>query len=563
MSPATAASNDAGLFTGFERRRLATSRGLVNAVVGGSGPPVLLLHGYPESLLMWHAVAPLLREHHTVVATDLAGYGGSFLPRPAADHRPHAKREMARDQVEAMAGLGFDSFAVVGHDRGGRVAYRMALDHPAGVERLAVLDIVPTGEVWRRADADLALGYWHWAFLALPAPLPERLIGGDPDAFFDLHVRAQLGMGSDPERYPARCWTNYRRGSTTRRRRRDVRGLPGGSDRRRRARHADPGRAANRVPRTGPVGGPWWAAAFYRDVSTSGGRGPLEFRERDRRRPLSRRGPSRANGRAAARVPVRDRPGSPAMRILVADGGGPLGPKLVARLQGAGHTALRHPDPGAAESGSDELGNAIFGADVVIQVPDSPFVAGRSPERLTDATRKLLAAEARAGVAHHLMLSVAGTERLTESPHFRAGILQEDLVREAATPHTIIQATQLFESVHEIALAAMDRGIVRLAPIPVEPLAGDDVASVVCGPCEREPRNETVEIGGPERFLLDQFVRHGLLAQGEPHTVVPDPAARYLGAELHEQDPAPGPGGLPRDVRFHDWLLRRPVAPQV
>ncbi|HEX8101612.1 MAG TPA: alpha/beta hydrolase [Solirubrobacteraceae bacterium] len=199
------------LFAGFETRDIETSRGAVHAVVGGSGPPLLLLHGYPESLLMWHATAPLLAEHHTVVATDLAGYGASFRPRPSADHAAHGKRAMALDQVEAMAALGFDRFAVAGHDRGGRVAYRMALDHPDRVERLAVLDVVPTGEVWWRADASVARGYWHWAFLALPAPLPERLIGGDPQAFFDFHVRDQLGLGKEADRYPAEILDAYRR----------------------------------------------------------------------------------------------------------------------------------------------------------------------------------------------------------------------------------------------------------------------------------------------------------------------------------------------------------------
>jgi haloacetate dehalogenase len=190
-----------GPFAGFEQRELATSRGTVNAVVGGSGPPLLLLHGYPQSLLMWHATAALLAEHRTVVATDLAGYGRSFRPRPTEDHGAHSKRAMAHDQVEAMAQLGFTSFAVAGHDRGARVAYRMALDHAERVERLAVLDIVPTGDVWARMNADVARGYWHWAFLAQPAPLPERLIAGDPEAFFHYHVRGQLGLGDAPAAY--------------------------------------------------------------------------------------------------------------------------------------------------------------------------------------------------------------------------------------------------------------------------------------------------------------------------------------------------------------------------
>jgi haloacetate dehalogenase len=199
------------LFAGFEARDIETSRGPVHAMVGGEGPPLLLLHGYPQSLLMWHAVAPLVAGRHTVVATDLAGYGETFRPAPAADHAPHGKRALALDQVEAMAALGFDRFTVAGHDRGGRVAYRMALDHPAAVEGLAVLDIVPTGEVWGRADATVARSYWHWSFLAQPAPLPERLIGGDPQAFFDLHVRGQLGLGRAAAQYPPEVLDAYRR----------------------------------------------------------------------------------------------------------------------------------------------------------------------------------------------------------------------------------------------------------------------------------------------------------------------------------------------------------------
>src|SRR3954447_13785895 len=201
---------EASIFAGFETRELPTARGAVHALVGGAGPPVLLLHGYPQSSLMWHAVAPLLAEHHTVVAADLAGYGASLRPPPAPDHAAHGKRAMALDQVESMAALGFERFAVAGHDRGGRVAYRMALDHPRRVERLAVLDVVPTGEVWRRADATFAHGYWHWAFLALPSPLPERLIAGDPQAFFDLHVCAGMGLGAQDGRYPPALLDAYR-----------------------------------------------------------------------------------------------------------------------------------------------------------------------------------------------------------------------------------------------------------------------------------------------------------------------------------------------------------------
>src|SRR4051812_43123190 len=155
-------------FDSFEVIDVETPRGSVHARVGGSGPPVLLLHGWPETHLMWHAVAPRLAERFTVVAPDLPGYGDSFRPPVTDDHSGHAKRALAADLVAAMGELGHTTFAVAGHDRGGRVAYRMALDHPAIVTRLVVLDIVPTAEVWARADAVMALGYWHWAFLAQP-----------------------------------------------------------------------------------------------------------------------------------------------------------------------------------------------------------------------------------------------------------------------------------------------------------------------------------------------------------------------------------------------------------
>jgi haloacetate dehalogenase len=159
---------------------------------------------------MWHAAASRLAGRFTVVAADLPGYGASFRPVVAPDHAAHSKRAIANDLVEAMSALGFERFAVAGHDRGGRVAYRMALDHPDRVRALAVLDVVPTGEVWTRADAKMALGYWHWAFLGQPAPLPERLIAADPDAFFDFHVRA-LGLGGVPGRYSAELMNTYRR----------------------------------------------------------------------------------------------------------------------------------------------------------------------------------------------------------------------------------------------------------------------------------------------------------------------------------------------------------------
>jgi haloacetate dehalogenase len=197
------------MFESFDERDLVSERGTIHARVGGSGPPLLLLHGYPETHLMWHGSAPALAERFTVVATDLSGYGDSLRPAPAADHAPHSKRALALDQVQAMASLGFERFAVAGHDRGGRVAYRMALDHPERVSALAVLDIVPTAEVWARADDRLALVYWHWGFLAQPAPLPERLIAGDPEAYFTYHLRS-IGLNGEPGRYPDPVIAAYR-----------------------------------------------------------------------------------------------------------------------------------------------------------------------------------------------------------------------------------------------------------------------------------------------------------------------------------------------------------------
>ena len=197
------------MFDGFDTHVLETERGAIHARVGGSGPPLLLLHGYPQTHLMWRAAAPLLTDRFTVVATDLSGYGASLRPAPAADHAPHSKRAMALDQIQAMEALGYERFAVAGHDRGGRVAYRMALDHPDRVTALAALDIVPTAEVWARADDRLALVYWHWGFLAQPPPLPERLIAGDPDAYFDHHLRS-IGLGGEAGRYPEAVIATYR-----------------------------------------------------------------------------------------------------------------------------------------------------------------------------------------------------------------------------------------------------------------------------------------------------------------------------------------------------------------
>jgi haloacetate dehalogenase len=171
------------MFEGFERKRIRISGTEINLVTGGSGPGLLLLHGYPQTHAIWHKVAPKLAERFTVVATDLRGYGDSGKPPTDAAHMPYSKREMARDQAEVMSALGIERFSVVGHDRGGRVAHRLARDYRDRVERLAVLDICPTLDMYETTDMAFASAYYHWFSLIQPADYPERMIGADPDFY--------------------------------------------------------------------------------------------------------------------------------------------------------------------------------------------------------------------------------------------------------------------------------------------------------------------------------------------------------------------------------------------
>ncbi|HET9839315.1 MAG TPA: alpha/beta hydrolase [Candidatus Angelobacter sp.] len=164
-------------FPGFQTRDVKTSSATIHLVVGGSGPPVLLLHGYPQTHIVWRKMAPQLARDFTVVAPDLRGYGDSSRPPDGENHSGYSKRAMARDQVEVMEQLGFRRFAVIGHDRGGRVAHRMALDYRESVERLALLDIVPTYKLFTSVTREFATSYFHWFFLIQDAPLPESLIG--------------------------------------------------------------------------------------------------------------------------------------------------------------------------------------------------------------------------------------------------------------------------------------------------------------------------------------------------------------------------------------------------
>lgn len=196
------------MFEGFERLRVETGEAAINLVRGGSGPPVLLLHGYPQTHAMWHGVAPGLAEDFTIVATDLRGYGDSSKPFGDEDHATYSKRAMAADQVKVMESLGFASFAVVGHDRGGRVGHRMALDHPERVTRLAVLDIVPTRHVYATVGKDLATAYYHWFFFIQPYDLPETLIGADPA----YYLRKKLGgWGTSLDAFSPESLAEYER----------------------------------------------------------------------------------------------------------------------------------------------------------------------------------------------------------------------------------------------------------------------------------------------------------------------------------------------------------------
>jgi len=206
-----------------------TDGAVVNVRRAGAGPPVVLLHGFPQTLLMWRDIAPLLAADFTVICVDLRGYGDSSCPPSTPDHEPYSKRAMAQDVVAVMEQLGFGRFAIAGHDRGGRVAYRAALDHPDRIDRLAVLDVVPIDAAWARADDRMALAFWPWSLLAQDPPLPERLLAAAPEAvvghalggawgtpadiFDDAARAAYVAALSDPEHVHAIC-EEYRAAAT-------------------------------------------------------------------------------------------------------------------------------------------------------------------------------------------------------------------------------------------------------------------------------------------------------------------------------------------------------------
>ncbi|GLR86964.1 alpha/beta fold hydrolase [Bradyrhizobium iriomotense] len=222
-------SDLADLYPGFASEWINTSSGRIFARVGGKGPPLLLLHGFSETHVMWHRVAPELADRFTLVIADLPGYGWSDMPGSDAQHTPYSKRAMAKSMVEAMEQLGHVHFALAGHDRGGRVSYRLALDHPGRLSRLAVLDILPTYDYWERMNRQYALKIYHWTFLAQPAPLPETLIASNGEFFLRFKMASQtkaktldaidkralehyLAPFRDPARVHAMC-EDYRAGA--------------------------------------------------------------------------------------------------------------------------------------------------------------------------------------------------------------------------------------------------------------------------------------------------------------------------------------------------------------
>lgn len=197
------------LIPGFENKSVCieTNDGPIDIAyqIGGSGPPMLLLHGFPQTKAIWHRTAPELAKHYTVIASDLRGYGQSSRPHGKPDHSTYSKRAMAADQHALMSALGYSQFFLVGHDRGGRVSHRLAMDFPESVLRLMVLDISPTLNMYESTTQQFATGYWHWFFLIQPEPIPEAMIGSNPEFWIQNHMGRYAGTGV----FEKACWSEY------------------------------------------------------------------------------------------------------------------------------------------------------------------------------------------------------------------------------------------------------------------------------------------------------------------------------------------------------------------
>jgi uncharacterized protein YbjT (DUF2867 family) len=246
------------------------------------------------------------------------------------------------------------------------------------------------------------------------------------------------------------------------------------------------------------------------------------------------------------------------MRIVVVGGTGLIGSKLVTMLGEHGHEAVAaSPNTGVNTLTGEGLADALDGASVVIDVSNSPsFEASAVLEFFETSTGNLLAAEAAAGVGHHVALSVVGTERLPESGYFRAKIAQEKLIESSSIPYSIVHATQFFEFVRSIADEATEGSTVRMAPVMFQPIAGDEVAQAVGRISVGSPLNGRVEVAGPEQSRMDEFFRQALAAWNDPREVATDPHARYFGAELGERSLVPGEDALLGKTRYSDWSGR-------
>ena len=249
------------------------------------------------------------------------------------------------------------------------------------------------------------------------------------------------------------------------------------------------------------------------------------------------------------------------MKIVVIGGTGLIGSKLVTKLQEHWHEAIAaSPDTGVNALTGEGLPEVLEGASVVVDVSNSPsFEYGPAADFFRTCTSNLLAAEAAAGVRHHVVLSVVGTERLTENGYFRAKVAQEQLVRDSWVPYSIVHATQFFEFVERIAADATAGDTVRLPPVLVQPMAAEDVAEAVGRVAVGPPANGVVEVAGPEQFRLDELIRLFLRARSDPREVVADPRAGYFGAPVSERTLVPGRDASAGKTRFKDWLLRQPT----
>jgi uncharacterized protein YbjT (DUF2867 family)/nitrite reductase/ring-hydroxylating ferredoxin subunit len=248
------------------------------------------------------------------------------------------------------------------------------------------------------------------------------------------------------------------------------------------------------------------------------------------------------------------------MKVVVIGGSGLIGSKLVKNLREQGHESVAaSPNSGVDTLTGEGLAEALSGASVVVDVSNSPSFEDAAVLKFFEtSTRNLLAAEANAKVGHHVALSVVGTDRLLASGYFRGKMAQENLIKASPIPYSIVRATQFFEFVTGIAAAATDGATVRVPPVFIQPMAADDVASALGRTAVGAPVNGTIEIGGPERFRLDEFIRRGLGARKDPREIVADPHARYFGAELSEGTLVAGEDARLAETRFEDWL-RQPA----